>query len=366
VRLGTSAEEHTAIAVRHRTRSTRRVHKVNVGDVIAKSYRLVRRIGAGELGEVWVARHEKIGREVAIKFIVPAWPIGKSSLEAFVRAAKASGRLQVPSIVEMLDSGEMNGVPYVVTALLDAEKLDDLVARKQRLPVGTAVRIVAELAQGMATAHEQRLFHLRIEPANVLLHHPRGKVIPTLIDFGISQLVIDPEHLDRLGPLAYLAPEQIDGGDVDGRADVWALGVLLHHCIVGRTPSSATTRPERSLEIPAEIREQAMAAVAQLTPPDTPLAALVGDAMQPDRTRRPLMKIFARRARDMLKRLPDEWEALRTSLELAEHLESELLMTVMPPKAPPAPARKSSGEMPALADLAADLPDAEPDAVKRR
>jgi serine/threonine protein kinase len=341
------------------------VLQVGAGDVIAKSYRLGRRIGAGELGEVWVARHEKIGREVAIKFLVPAWTIDKTSLEAFVRAAKASGRLQVPSIVEMLDSGEIEGVPYVVTALLEAEKLDDVLARRGKLAIGTVLRVIAELAQGMATAHEQRLFHLRIEPANILLHRGRGKLVPTLIDFGISTLAVDRDHLDRLGPLAYLAPEQLDDGvEPDGRADVWALGTLLHHCLLGKPPSSATTRPDRALEPAAEIREHA---IANVTPLDAQVATLVGDCLQPERTRRPLMKILARRTRDLCKRFPDEWDAFGKSLVLPESLESEVLMTVMPPKAPPPPPRRKSGEMAALADLAAaiDVPIDEHDDAKK-
>src|SRR5206468_2605850 len=128
-------------------------------------------------------------------------------------------------------------------------------ARVESLPTGTAVRIVAELARALATAHERKLPHLRIEPANVLLHRvargpKRLDVVPKLVDFGIARLVqLAPARArridDLLGPIAYLSPEQTRDDEVlDARSDVWALGVLLYHCTVGTPPFQAKTLDE--------------------------------------------------------------------------------------------------------------------------
>src|SRR4051812_5011866 len=102
---------------------------IRPGDLIARSYRLAERIGAGELGEVWRARHEKIGREVAMKFLHPAWPISPGMVAEFLRDARASGRLQHPNIVELLDQGDHEGTPFVVMPLLRAEKLEALIEK---------------------------------------------------------------------------------------------------------------------------------------------------------------------------------------------------------------------------------------------
>jgi len=305
---------------------------------VGRSYRLLERLGNGELGEVWRARHEKIGRECAIKFIQPAWPLEPKNVQAFLKDARASGALGQPSLVELLDSGEHEGVPYVVMPFLEAEKLERLLQRTGALPLPAAVKLVEMLAQGVAAAHEQRVFHRRIEAANVLLHRDgKGRVIPKLIDFGIARLGAGPDQL--ISPLAYLAPEQLDGEEGDGRADVWALGTLLAHALLGRLPYDDEHADDLLLELDTRTTE----AVEQLRSLDTTVAALVREAWTRDRTKRPLSKVFARKVRDLSMQRPGSLDSLSKTLEAPESLSPSALETVMPaamPKPPPPPRKK--------------------------
>jgi len=301
---------------------------------LVRSYRLIERIGAGALGEVWRARHEKIGRDVAIKFIVPNWTIEKPSLAAFLADATASGRLGESSVIELLDQGEVDGVPFVVMKYIEAEKLDDLIARRGPLPIGTALRLVGDLAQGVAAAHEQGLFHLRIEPANVLLHRDaRGMAAPKLIDFGVAHLVGDRRRLELVGPVAYFAPEQAEGEEGDGRSDVWSMAVLLYHMLVGHPPFEAMTPSD----LQKELDEATKTAVARAKQLDPKIGALLQDSLARHRARRPLMRQFARRVRDLATGRPDGRVALAGELEIAETIEPSELLTVapMPPPVPP-------------------------------
>lgn len=305
----------------------------NFGSLIGKRYRLVERIGAGELGEVWRARHEAMGREVALKLVAPKWPVTDAMTNAFLRDVRASGRLEEPTLVQLLDCGEHQGMPFVVMPLLHAEKLERLLDRRGALPMGTALRLVADLALGLAAAHEHRVFHGQIEPANVLLRiDARGKVVPTLIDFGIVRLVGDRERQQLPGPIGYLAPEQAVGEVGDGRADVWSLAILLCHAIEGHAPFTVP----RQHELMEELDEGITALVARVGRRDEKLRALLRDTLVMDKTKRPTARMFARRVNDLSMRARGQLEALARVLVIPEALDSAALRTIVPPP-PPAP-----------------------------
>lgn len=307
------------------------------GGHIGRNYSLIERLGAGELGEVWRARHEKIGRECAIKFIAPPWPLDPKAVAAFLHDARASGQLEQPSLVELLDQGEHDGTPYVVMPLLRSEKLERILQRRGPLAVGLAVRLVEALAHGLAAAHEERVFHRRVEAANVLLHRdPKGKVIPKLIDFGIARLGAGPHQL--ISPLAYLPPEQLGGEEGDARADVWALATLVAHCVLGRLPYNA----EHADELEDELETRTTLAVEELRALDPQVAAVVREGWTRDRTKRPLMKVFARKLRDLTLSRPGSLDSLATLLELPESLSPAVLQTIAP-AVPPMPRRRPSG-----------------------
>jgi len=316
---------------------------LTAGELVDRKYRLLKRLGSGALGEVWAARNETIEREVAIKFLVPSWSIAPRSLEAFFREAKSSGKIRHPSVVQFLDIGEIDDqrkIPFVVMELLECEKLESLLAREKHLPVGTALRMVSELAWALVAGHDRSLIHERIEPANVLLHRDlKGEIVPKLVDFGIARLVDDLGPLsvtgaahEALSPLAYLSPEQIHGDvELDGRADVYALGVLLHRLLVGRVPFEASD-PEALLE---QVEQGSPYLEAFEPPLDAKVMNLVADCLQRNRRLRPTMRVLAERADTLLERIDPQWKRFGTLVSIPEDRTARKLEAMRPSSRPP-------------------------------
>jgi len=316
---------------------------LTAGELVDRKYRLLKRLGSGALGEVWAARNETVEREVAIKFLVPAWSIAPRSLDAFFREAKSSGKIRHPSVVQFLDIGEIEDerkIPFVVMELLECEKLESLLAREKHLPVGTALRMISELAWALVAGHDRSLIHERIEPANVLLHRDlKGEIVPKLVDFGIARLVDDLGPLsvtgsahEALSPLAYLSPEQIHGDvELDGRADVYALGVLLHRVLVGRVPFEASDP-----EVLLEQVEQGSPYLEAFEPPlDAKVMNLVSDCLQRNRRLRPTMRVLAERADALLERIDPQWKRFGTLVSIPEDRTARKLEAMRPSSRPP-------------------------------
>jgi serine/threonine-protein kinase len=211
------------------------------------------------MGTVWSARNESTDRDFALKLMMPDAAKNPMALQRFFQEAKASGRLRHRCIVEVYDLGRIEqqpgkppdphvGTPYLVMELLEGEPLDSVIRRCKRLPIGTALKLVRDLARALDVAHKQRIVHRDLKPANIYLHKSlEGTLVPKILDFGVSKLV-GPTNFDPiatsagtvLGSPAYMSPEQASGeSDVDGRSDVWSLGVILYKCLVGTVPFQA-------------------------------------------------------------------------------------------------------------------------------
>ncbi|MGN9775983.1 serine/threonine-protein kinase [Micromonospora sp. H33] len=203
--------------------------------LLADRYRLTDRLGTGGMSTVWRAHDEVLERDVAIKVLTATDPAARWRIRA---EAKAAARVAHPNLTNVYDFGEspLNGeqVPFVVMELLTGTTL------ARRLTTGPlspteALRVCADVAAGLAAAHAQHLVHRDVKPENVMLTPTGAKVL----DFGIAAGVGTPE-IDRegrlLGTPAYTAPERLDAGEVLPAADVYALGLLVHHVLVGRLP----------------------------------------------------------------------------------------------------------------------------------
>jgi serine/threonine protein kinase len=233
-----------------------RVSAFQPGDVIGRRYRLIQLLGSGAMGVVWSARNEAIDRSFAIKLMRPDATANPSRVQRFFREAKAAGRLRHRSIIEVYDLGVIEqlegeprdphtGTPYLVMELLEGEPLDGLLRRTGKLAVGTALRLVAEVARGLHVAHKHGIIHRDLKPGNLFLHRsPEDDRIiePKILDFGVSKLLdkIDSSETTEgtiLGSPAYMSPEQTWGeADLDGRADVWSLGVVLYKALSAALP----------------------------------------------------------------------------------------------------------------------------------
>ena len=206
-------------------------------------YVLDRQIGRGSMGAVYLGRDPKIGRPVAIKTLALSQLFAGDELaEArtrFFREAEMAGRLQHPDIVTIFDAGEDRALAYIAMEFLGGHDLQRHTQRDRLLPVPQVLDIAARLAQALAHAHRQGVVHRDIKPANVMLDPHTGSV--KLTDFGIARITDSSRSRTGmvLGTPSYMAPEQMAGDLVDGRADLYSLGVVLFQLLTGRLPHEA-------------------------------------------------------------------------------------------------------------------------------
>ncbi len=210
------------------------------------SYTLDRRLGAGAMGEVWTAKHSHLARPAAVKVIRTdrvSDPFARENMEKrFEREVQATAELRCPHTIVIYDFGVANdGSLYYVMELLDGVDLQQLVDKHGPLDVPRAVHMCRQICASLAEAHEAGLVHRDIKPANIFVcTYGRQRDFIKVLDFGLVKVVApDKAGLTVVGAItgtpAYMAPEQtVDGRDVDARADVYAVGVLLHFMLTGR------------------------------------------------------------------------------------------------------------------------------------
>jgi len=221
------------------------------GAIVADRFEVVREIGRGGFGQVFEARDRVLSRSVAIKLLKRRRRLTDSELELFYREARATARLNHPHIVTAYDWGVWNGAPFLVLELLDGAPLDAQLASAP-LDEDRAWQIATQVAQALAYAHSLGVLHHDLKPQNVfVLRDGRVKVL----DFGLAGLDWDEEVPGRLtrvagGTPATMAPEQAQGATTDARADIWAVGVILHQMLFGRLPERLAPEAER-VSLPA-------------------------------------------------------------------------------------------------------------------
>jgi serine/threonine protein kinase len=199
-------------------------------------YRITARLGEGGMGVVYRAEDQKLDRIVALKFLAPEFVRDSDSKARFIHEAKAASALDHPNIctihgIEETEDGRM----FIAMACYEGETLKDLIGRGP-LETGEAVEIAIQVAQGLAKAHSLGIVHRDIKPANVFLTED-GLV--KLLDFGIAKLTGQTQVTradSLLGTMHYMSPEQLQGGEVDRRSDLWSLGVMLYEMLTGTPP----------------------------------------------------------------------------------------------------------------------------------
>ena len=198
-------------------------------------YEVVERLGGGGMGVVYRARDQRLGRDVALKFLPPHLSTDVAAKTRFLVEARAAASLEHPNICTVHEIGETDdGQLYIVMAYYEGETLDRRIARGP-LAVEESLRIAAELALGLAKAHDRGIVHRDVKPANVML---TADGLVKILDFGIAKLsdISVTQSAGIIGTLAYMSPEQTFGEAVDARSDVWALGVVLHEMLTGHRP----------------------------------------------------------------------------------------------------------------------------------
>jgi serine/threonine protein kinase len=208
------------------------------GELLAERYRLERRIGQGGMAEVWVAVDEDLDRRVAVKWLKTNLASDPVVTERFRREAIAVARLTHPNIVAVHDVFVHEGRQAVVMQLVDGKSLRQLLDSQRRLGPELTIHIGAAIAGALDEAHRSGFVHRDVKPGNILVTSD-GRVL--LTDFGIAKgLQVGDEDLTSdnvmMGTAKYLSPEQVRGRRLDGRADVYSLGLVLYECLAGRVP----------------------------------------------------------------------------------------------------------------------------------
>ncbi len=226
------------------------------GQVVASRFRLVDQIGHGGMGSVWVANHLSLKVDVAVKFMDSAFHAGdETMLQRFQKEATAAASIQSPNVVKILDFGKDEaGRPYLAMELLRGEELEQRVERDGPLPLSLMKKVIVETCKGLSAAHAAGVIHRDLKPENVFLcrdPHARAddsgafnEIHVKLLDFGIARADRELSGTGNLtitgqllGTPMFMSPEQALGKkDVDGRSDLYSLGVVAYKCLTGQTP----------------------------------------------------------------------------------------------------------------------------------
>jgi eukaryotic-like serine/threonine-protein kinase len=342
------------------------------GAMIGGKYRLLRRLGRGAMGEVWAAVNEDTEREVALKLITTPDPELRRRLK---REGRAIGRLEHPHIVQILDMGETaSGEPFLVMQRLSGETLEVRLRREGVLPPPVAAAIALDVARALRAAHDKQIVHRDLKPANIFLHREpdTDEDVVKVVDFGVSKMTVDHEGGGTvtgglIGSPAYMSPEQIRSVGVDGRTDVWSLGVMLFEMLSGSRPFPG----QQSVVVLGQILSMPVPRVETLAPHvDAGLGDVIADCLERDPERRVAtaaeltqrLRAFAPRGRFATVEEPGARErfasyaeispladpgAEATALEASPRRVSGTMPAVRLP-APEPPPRRVSGTMPAV------------------
>ncbi len=222
-------------------------NKIAEDTLLAGKYRVTRELGRGGMAAVYEAEHVDLGKRVAIKVLAAELANSAIVIERFIREARAAASVKSPHIVEVYDSGRLeDGRPFIAMELLVGESLYDRMARVRLMDVQSTVRTIGQVAKGLMKAHAIGIVHRDLKPENIhLCKGEDGEEVAKILDFGLAKFyspVETDEKTARLtregavfGTPAYMSPEQVKGqGNVDYRADLWAIGCMAYECLTGR------------------------------------------------------------------------------------------------------------------------------------
>lgn len=244
--------------------SLEQVAGAKCGEIVAGKYRILRVIGAGGMGYVVAAEHIQLGEKVAIKFLNSEGNRDAGVVARFTQEARAAVRIRNEHVARVIDVATLDsGAPYIVMEYLDGADLSDTVERAGRLDAQTAVGYVLQACEAIAEAHAAGIVHRDLKPANLFcVKRADGTVLVKVLDFGISKLLSwNDEHAAAavtttsavFGTPLYMSPEQMRSTkDVDGRADIWSIGVILYELLTGKAPFNGDSLPQICTRIACE------------------------------------------------------------------------------------------------------------------
>jgi serine/threonine-protein kinase len=251
---------------------------------LASQYAVERELGRGGMGAVFLARDVRLDRQVAIKVLPPHLASEGELRDLFLREARTAARLSHPHIVPVFRADEIAGHPFFAMPFIEGENLAERVSTRGPLPPADAVRTLREVAWALAYAHAHGVVHRDVKPENIMIERGSGRSIVT--DFGIARVVFGPVFAQDaliMGTASYMSPEQIDGEPLDGRSDLYSLGVVGFHVLSGALPftgGSVTALLDAHKRQPAP----PLTAVAPQVP--APIAAVIDRCLAKERDAR--------------------------------------------------------------------------------
>ncbi|HEY2406234.1 MAG TPA: serine/threonine-protein kinase [Polyangiaceae bacterium] len=270
------------------------------GALVAGKFQLIRLLGEGGMGSVWVAKNLALDTHVALKLIRAELSRSIAGLgERLLQEARAAARIEHPAIIQVFDFGISEaGEPFIAMELLHGESLGGTLQRRAKVSPVRAVQTLLPIADALLAAHERGIVHRDLKPDNIFLARTQGnRLQPKVLDFGIAKFeqTLTPNLTNAgtvLGSPAYMSPEQARGeADVDGRSDVWALAVVLYEVVTGQLPFAG----ENYNALMMTILERQPRSFAELGLNEPLLWSIVLRGLEKDRTRRyPDMLEFGR------------------------------------------------------------------------
>ena len=254
--------------------------------LIGARYRLEKRIGQGGMAEVWLANDISLSRKVAVKMMKAQHNNDPIVVERFRREAQAVGNLSHPNIVTVYDVVENDGQQAVIMEYVEGMTLREVLDQKTRLSPSLTIHIGMAIASALDAAHASGIVHRDIKPGNILLTQT-GRVM--LADFGIAKAVNATEadltnQNIMMGTAKYLSPEQVRGKPLDGRADIYSLGLVLYECLAGRVPFIGESDVETAL---ARVQREPTNLLKKRPNLPPPLTNFIHLMLQRDPERRP-------------------------------------------------------------------------------
>src|SRR5437667_3780757 len=254
-------------------------------------YRIVSKIGAGGMGEVYLAQDTKLDRKVALKILSADVAAHLDRMKRFVQEAKAASALNHPNIITIHEIDEADSVNFIATEFVDGETLRERM-RGVPLKLGEVLDVAAQIAGALSAAHTAGIVHRDIKPENIML---RTDGIVKVLDFGLAKLTerLPPESVDAdaatkalvqtepgvvMGTALYMSPEQARGLTVDARTDIFSLGIVLFEMVAGRLPFEGAHRNETVISILSEKEPQPLARYAREVPAE--LERIVSKALR--------------------------------------------------------------------------------------
>jgi eukaryotic-like serine/threonine-protein kinase len=310
--------------------------ELSAGTIVGR-YSIVRRLGAGGMGAVYEAQHVELGKQVALKVMLPELSAKGDMVRRFMNEARAAARIGHPGIIEVFDLGVDGSLAYIAMEKLEGEELQARIQRDGQLSVPWVIRIGMEMADAIEAAHESGIVHRDLKPANVFLaRRGRQQDLVKILDFGIAKLTqsdsggFETSTGAIFGTPLYMAPEQFrDSKQVDRRTDVYAIGAILYHALAGAPPFRGPTLPELIYQITA------------VAPP--PIASVRSDV--PEWLDRVLSRALAKEAGERFQKARELADALAFGSGSAPRVDPFAATGMAPPaerSASSAPARSNS------------------------